>query len=282
MTALFSALWLGLSVGVFAAEEADSSAESSSSASDGPSTTGEEIVVYGEMEVVRRRRVLDRRLRNMGYKSGVKKDNRTVYRPEVAWKPTVVVYEDGFVVMRRSRVRFEPWVKGKTKAVWISCIPPFALMCIKLGGRLVSPARLSAQKERTLDAMDAPLDDWQAAIASHATQERLNRQIPDELDALWGQGTPMGGGRGEPIPTPEARRQAILDFWAGRSCTPEGAAAREVAALFLEYEVQASPFPLTPDEVARAQAAQRCEDALVISFPDAAEQSAPEPVPPSP
>jgi len=229
---------------------------------------GKELVVYGELEVAKRRRALDQRLRAYGYKSGVKKDDRTIYRPEVAWKPTVVVHDEGFVIMRRSRVRFEPWIKGRTKAVWLSCIPPFGLMCIKLGGRLVSPARLHSQKERTLDVMDAPLDSWQEAIVANATEDRLHRQIPDELDALWTDGVLLGGARGDPLSAPEARRQAILAFWSGRSCTPEGAEARSVAALFLEYEVQTSPFPATPAEVAEAQAAQRCDDTLVLPFPE--------------
>ena len=209
----------------------------------------------------------------------MKKDDRTIYRPEVAWKPTVVVHDEGFVIMRRSRVRFEPWVKGRSKAVWLSCIPPLGLMCIKLGGRMVSPARLHAQKGRTLDVMDAPLDSWQDAIVANATEDRLHRQIPDELDALWTSGVLLGMARGEPLQTPEERRQAILAFWAGRSCTPEGAEARLVAALFLEYEVQSSPFPATPAEVARAQDAQRCDDRIILPFPHTASISPAEPMP---
>ena len=239
---------------------------------------GEELVVYGELEVARRRRAVDQRLRAYGYKVGVKKEDRTIYRPEVAWKPTVVVHDEGFVIIRRSRVRFEPWVKGRSKAVWLSCIPPLGLMCIKLGGLLVSPARLHAQKGRTLDAMDTPLDAWQEAIMANATEDRLHRQIPDELDALWTDGTRLGGVREAPLADPADRRQAILAFWAGRSCTPEGAEARTVAALFLEYEVQTSPFPVTPAELAAAQASQRCEDTLVLPFPD----STTSPVVPSP
>lgn len=233
-----------------------------------PQGLGDEIVVFGEREIVKRRRALDRRIRAAGYRPGVKKDGRVVYRPEVAWKPTVVVYDDGFVILRRSRIRFEPWVRGRTKAVWLSCIPPFTLMCIKLGGRLVSPARLSAQKERTLRAMDRPLDDWQEAIASTATRERLDREIPDQLDSLWQDGTPMKLGVSTPHETPAARRQALLAFWSSRACTPEGAAAREVAALFLEYEVQSSPFPVSVDELAHANRMQRCEDRLELTIPN--------------
>jgi len=270
LAALFFAV-VGLGTVVQADESEEVDPPAAPAVSDESEAVGEEIVVYGELEVVRRRRSLDRRIRATGYRPGVKKEDRTIYRPEAVWKPTVVVYDDGFVVMKRSRVRFEPWVKGRTKAVWLSCIPPLSLMCIRLSGRLVSPARLSAQKGRTMDAMDAPLDAWQEAIASNATRERLDRQIPDELEALWTAGVPMGG-VGEPVEGPDARRSAILMFWAGRACTREGAAAREVAALFLEYEVQASPFPLTEQEVAQANRLQRCEDRLAVSFPEAVPQ----------
>ena len=111
--------------------------------------------------------------------------------------------------------------------------------------------------------MDRPLDDWQEAIVSTATRERLDREIPDQLDSLWQDGTPMKVGVSTPHETPAARREAVLAFWSSRACTPEGAAAREVAALFLEYEVQSSPFPVSVDELARANRMQRCEDARV-------------------
>lgn len=257
------------------AQAVDESSDDGSDVAEAGEGEGKELVVYGELEVAKRRRALDHRLRAYGYRNGVKKNDRTIYRPEVAWKPTVVVHEEGFVIMRRSRIRFEPWVKGRSKVVWLSCIPPFGLMCIKLGGRMVSPARLHSQKERTLNVMDAPLDSWQEAIVANATEDRLHRQIPDELDALWTEGVRLGGARGEPLQTAEDRRQAIFAFWAGRSCTPEGAEARSVAALFLEYEVQSSPFPATRAEVARAQAAQRCDDHIVLTFPETV------PVPPA-
>ena len=247
---------------------ADEPAESETTSSDGSKAVGDEIVVFSELDVARKRRALEQRIRAVGYKAGVRKENRTIYRPETAWKPTVVVYDDGFVVMKRSRIRFEPWVKGRTKAVWLSCIPPFSLMCIKLGGQVVSPARLTAQKERTLNALDAPLDAWQEAIASNATDTRLHREIPAELDALWTQGIRMDHARGAPLATPEERRAAILAFWEGRACTPEGAAAREVAALFLEYEVQPSPFPATVAEIREANASQTCEDAELLPIPE--------------
>lgn len=226
---------------------------------------GDELVVYGDLIVAQKRRALDRRLRASGYRAGKRKDGKTVYEPEAVWKPTVVVHDDGFVVMRRSRVRFEPWAKGRSKLVWVSCIPPFTLMCIRLGGRMVSPARLEAQKERTLAAMDKPLDDWQAALMATGMQKRVQQELPDQLDRLWADGTRLDNAPGEPLPTPEQRRQAMLDFWADRSCTPEGAQVREVVALFLEYEVQPSPWPVTAAELAAAQAAHRCGDVLNLT-----------------
>ena len=126
-------------------------------------TGGEEIIVFGQLQVAKARKKLDRDIRELGYRNGEKKGDHTVYRPQSAWRPTVVVYDDGFVVLRRTRPRFEPWVKGKTKLVWLSCIPPFTLMCIKLSGWLVSPARLQPQKARVANGIDPELRGWREA-----------------------------------------------------------------------------------------------------------------------
>ena len=61
----------------------------------------EEIIVFGELEVARQRAALEADLRDLGYSEAKTKDGRTVFRPEVAWHPTVVVYDEGFVVLKR-------------------------------------------------------------------------------------------------------------------------------------------------------------------------------------
>jgi hypothetical protein len=222
---------------------------------------GEEIVVFGDIQVATARRKLDRELRALGYKPGERKDDRTVYRPESSWKPSVIVYDDGFTVLRRSPPRFEPWVQGKTRLVWLSCIPPFTLMCIKVSGWLVTNARLDPQKERVATALQPEVRGWREAIIARNMKERINTDLPTALDALWLEGAPIEPDR-PPLPTPVERRAAILQFWAERACTPEGQAVRDLVEVFVAMEVQRSDWPAPSAELRAAEAAQACGDKL--------------------
>ena len=218
----------------------------------------EEMIVFGELEAQRRRQQLDQDLRDLGYRAGKRKDGRTVYRPEVAWHPSVIIDDDGYAIIKRSPVRFEPWVQGRSNLRWISCIPPFTIMCIKLSGQLVSDAKLTPKKQVVAEGIDPALDSWRAVVVANAMAERLGVAIPDMLEATW-----QDGGSGEVrLETPTERRAAILEFWVSRACTPEGAAAREVAADFLRYEVQPSAHPVTPAELAAVNARSPCGDVL--------------------
>lgn len=216
-----------------------------------------EIVVFGELEIARRRRALNNRLRAQGYKEKKKKkDGTAVWRPETAWKPSVEVHEEGFVVMKRSPVRFESYVKGTSPARWIACTPPFIVMCVRIGGQVVSKARLDAQKSRVATSMDAELDAWTAAVTATSMKERIEVQLPAALDETWRTGAPFEGSG--PLPTPADRRQAFLDFWGSRACTNEGALVRRAVSDFLAYEVQESAHPVTEAERSAANAAATC------------------------
>ena len=219
--------------------------------------SNEEIIVYGQAEIARRRAALDKRLRADGYKVKRSGDGKTVYRPETPWYPSVIVNEDGFVMIKRSPVRFEPPGKGDSKLRYLWCLPPFTVMCIRPAGRLISEAKLEPLKQHVAEAIDPQVDAWVEALASKATHDRLTQEIPAQLDATWSEGAPLEG-RGPPLPTPEERRAAILQFWADRADTPEGRAAREVIGTFIAYEIQGSPFPATPEEISAAEAACAC------------------------
>lgn len=226
-----------------------------------PPAGGEEIVVFGDIQVATARKKLDRELKALGYQPGERKEGRTVYRPESNWKPSVIVYDDGFTVLRRSPPRFEPWVQGKTRLVWLSCIPPFTLMCIKLSGWLVTNARLEPQKERVATALQPEIRGWREAIIARNMKERINTDLPSALDALWLEGAPIEPGR-PALPTPVERRAAILQFWSERACTPEGQAVRDLVEVFVAMEIQRSDWAAPSAELRAAEAAQACGDKL--------------------
>ena len=220
----------------------------------------EEMIVVGALEAQRRRQALEQDLRDLGYRAGKKKEGRTVYRPEVAWHPTVIIDDDGYAIIKRSPVRFEPWVEGRTNLRWISCIPPFTIMCVRIGGQVVSSAKLTPKKQAVAEGIDPSLDAWRAVVVSNAMSHRLGEDIPDMLQALWA--APPAT---DPLlATPAARRAALLEFWVSRACTPEGAQARSVTADFLRYEVQPSADPVTPEELAAVNARRQCGDALTL------------------
>jgi len=247
-----------------AAGEADETEESEverPEATERP-VASEEIVVHDDLEIARRRAALERGIRNLEYQPGKRKGDTVVYRPYSPWKPSVVVHDDGFMIIKRSPVRFAPPTKQRRAVDYLWCIPPFGLMCIRPGGQVVSPAKLNHQKARVAYTVDPELRDWREAIVSKAWSARVGEEIPTLLDAAWQDGVPIKGEA--QLETPAQRRAAILDFWAGRACNAEGQEVRDLVTLFLEYEVQSSDHPLTASEIATASEANRCGDPLVI------------------
>lgn len=226
----------------------------------------EEIIVFGEMEIVRQRAELEADLRDLGYREAKTKDGRTVFRPEVAWHPTVVIHDEGFVVLKRSPIRVEPWVQGRSKLVWLSCLPPFTPMCIRIGGQIVSARKLHPKKGYVAEAIDPRVRQWRAAVVSNAMSTRLGEEIPDMIELIWTMGVMPGQEDAVPMSIPE-RRSALLAFWSGRACTPEGAAARELVADFLNYVVQDSAHPVTAKEQSIASAESYCGLNLVLDSP---------------
>ena len=225
-----------------------------------------EIIVYGDLEIARARADVIRDLKALGYKGGKRKDGYTLYRPESPWRPSVRVYDDGFIVLKRTPPRFMPPGDPNKKINYLWCVPPFTPMCLRIGGVVVSKRKLQPQKARVANALEPELRDWRAAVAAKALAERVGETLPDQLDALWGEGVSPDPSAPRVV-SPTDRRAAILELWRSRTCTPEGAQVREVVALFLAFEVQASPFPVTRAEASAAQAGNLCGARLDLPFP---------------
>jgi hypothetical protein len=79
---------------------------------------------------------------------------------------------------------------------------------------------------------------------------------------LWTSGVAISGG--PPIEGVAARRAAILDFWASRTCTDAGDAIADVAAAFIRNEIQSGPDAASPEEIAASEAACGCDRSLGI------------------
>ena len=209
----------------------------------------EEITVYGKREVDRRRRILDAELENNGYRQGKRKGDKVVYRPETVWHPSVVVYDSGWVDLKKTPPRFEPWVGGHPDNKWryLSCIPPFGLMCIRASGWLITKRRAQHSKTAVVDNHMETIQYWQESVIGMATQERLEVQLPDELDGLWN----------NPEVSIAERKEQLVYLWHSRTCTPEGQAAAAVVANFIEYEVHPES-PVSSETITWMKQNNRC------------------------
>lgn len=211
----------------------------------------ETLIVYDELEVQRRRNELTAALRAEGYLEGKRRGDRTIYRPEDAWKPSVEVHEDGLLTLHRSPVRFE--VPGRREnmlnALW--CLPPFTPMCVRIGGQVVSEARLDAAKGRVLDAVHPASERWRTALMAQRLQDRLDQELPGRLERMWASGAPLEGD-GPPLLTAAQRRQAILAYWASRADSPEGHEVARVIQTFIQEVLMKSEQPPTDEEIAAA------------------------------
>ena len=229
--------WLGYAT----AQESDKETDSDPSSTEPDSTEAdeeadEEIIVYGKREVDRRRRILDAELESSGYRQGKRKGDKVVYRPETVWHPSVVVHDSGWVDLKKTPPRFEPWIGGHPDNKWryLSCIPPFGLMCIRASGWLITKRRAQHSKTAVVDNHIETIQYWQESVVGMATQQRLEVQLPDELDRLW---------QSNAFSQSEKTEQ-LVQLWHSRTCTPEGNAAAGIISEFLTYEVHPeSPIP---------------------------------------
>lgn len=223
---------------------------------------GETMIIYDQREVVRLRQELGRAIEAEGYKDGKRRGDQTLYRPLTPWKPTVVVHEDGLLTLQRSPVRVEAPGRKDNALNYLWCLPPFTPMCVRIGGQIVSEAKLDAAKGRVADVVHEPSERWRRALISQSMQKRLDQELPARLDRMWVSGLPLEG-EGPPLMTAPQRRQAILAYWASRADSPEGHLVAGAIEEFILRVIQTSGSPATPEELDQANALA----AGVRSFP---------------
>jgi len=224
-----------------------------------PPTPGETIIVE-DTRVALMREELEKAILDMGYHIKHQEDGRTVYRPDVAWHPTIVVDEDGFVLLRRSPAKFgtDPRLSaGDRVLAWVFC-PLNPSMCVHLGGQVVSKAKLDAKKGAANDATNEQRIAWDEALHDRGQARRVV-EVTDALDHLWDEGVPIDAPGAPRLATPPERKTALVEFWATRTDTPEGAEVQALVRDFLLYEVSESPWPVTEADRALARKACHCE-----------------------
>jgi hypothetical protein len=232
-------------------------------------TPGEEFVVVGDLVVQAARHEVTRALAQQGYVAKRQREGFTVYLHPVAYKPKVLVYDDGFVIIRRRGVAYTPPNVGNvSRGLEIglrtaTCVVA-PIFCFHAPGLLMSPARLEKQKEMVVEGLEDEVRAYNDALAARAMGGRLE-QVADLLDAIWltGQQTDTG----ERLATPVQRRQALMVFWETRADNEYGDAVRRMVEDFMNYEVQPSPWPFETDEITALNVRRTCKRALVLLPP---------------
>jgi hypothetical protein len=211
----------------------------------------EEIIVYGELLVARARKTVEREIKSEGYTEIIERGDKVIFRHPLTWKGEVVLHDDGWMEVRRQRVRFEgremPWAEKNSPLAIAGCFV-YPWMCIRPGGIMVGKRKYRAQEGRTLSEVHHEAEEWAARIADLSVDHKMNT-LPDQLTALWNDGTPVEG-EGSPIADYADRRKALLAFWESRTDTEWGERIREGVEAFIRAEVQHSEHPFSDDEIA--------------------------------
>lgn len=212
-----------------------------------PAPADEQVTVYGEAVERARQEVVDQVV-GLGYDRAHRRDDRTVYRNDAAWKGKVVVYDDGRVATRRTGIRgheVEP-IAGTRIRPYFLCVVNLAY-CFEAGSWYVAPARWRQTEDAVAKATAAPLEAWGDRMADAALAQKL-ALLPDALDGLWLRGEPIDGGPA--LATWEERRAALLAYWDTRTETAWGELVRDAVAGYVRSEVQRGEHPYTAREQA--------------------------------
>lgn len=228
----------------------------------------EEMIVTSDSVIARRRQAVINNLKALGYRKKKSKDGRTTFSPTIPWKPTVIIDDDAYIILKRTPIRIDPPGDKNNKLRYLWCLPPFTITkaCIQTSGMTVGTRKLAHAKETVVRATHPELLRWRAAVIAKAMDKRVHTEVPDLLDDIWERGLPAGQD-GPRLLDPSERRAAIMQLWSSRSCTPEGAKVRTVVADFMRYEIQASDTPASGEEIAQANASNPCGDKLLSPGP---------------
>lgn len=210
-----------------------------------------EMIVYGERLVDQARREVVETIEELGYDAEVKEQgDRVIYRHPAAWYGEVVLHDDGWMQVKRQKLRVEgrpaPWAKKRNSVgAWLGCfIYPWA--CIRVYGATYSRRKWMGTQSRTVAELEPKVQELSNRIADLETTRRV-ASLPDRLEALWESGTPLSGN--VPLTTMAERRAAILEHWGTRTDTVWGRQVQAAIENFVVGVIQDGPDDFTQAEL---------------------------------
>jgi len=229
----------------------------------------DEIIVTGRLEVEAAKQEVIQDLQSEGYTELKRKKNYLLLRHPSNWKGEIRLYDDGWVLMKRQPIRFVapavPWAKENSPLAVVSCLL-YPTACIRVGGQMVSRAKLGAQKARTLEVAGEDMRAWGERVADMNTSNTID-ELPDRLFALWDLGESLEESPTQRLVSFGERRRALFQFWEERTDTLWGNRVRAAVEIFIREEIQSSDHPFFVEELAAMNARRRCRQALDLSRP---------------
>ncbi|HHO52810.1 MAG TPA: hypothetical protein ENK18_18525 [Deltaproteobacteria bacterium] len=211
-----------------------------------------EITVWGRLAIDRAEDDIVNTLEEMGY-SARRRGDDIVFRPPRGWMGAAI-FSDGQLTFRRAVAGLQP-----LPTELYTTDPRRTTSLTSPNGQPMEPSvgagpslwflparrKLKPHQSAVLEAVHEPLVHYRAVVARTELEEQISA-LPDRLDALWSEGTPLSGST--ILETYEERRAHVLDYWASRALTPQGDRVCRAVEAWLEAVVQHSDHPLTDAE----------------------------------
>ncbi len=260
----------------------------------GEPETFDEITVWGRLAVRNARSDLVGALRDEDWQIKNRREGVIIFEPPRAWMSKAKLYEDGRIDFTRpvlipkdagvnsygdyggfgatehrevqlvDLVSEEDVASGQAESSDLG--RPMYRIVPKLGMYFM-PRRALLQTVRSdlLAAVGAEHTQYIAVVVETAHQENVEA-LPGRLDTLWTDGVALDGGA--PIDGVDARRVAVLEFWASRTATRQGHDLCVATESWLDAVVQESDSPVTSQEAATFEERRVDGRPLVLSFPE--------------
>lgn len=205
------------------------------------------VLVVSEQQVADRKAAVVDAMKDLGWKPRDGRDGVVKFRAPKLWMGHARLYPSGDIDFGLTAVVLKAPKVPPVAYVPLSTVPQQAPT---LDPRFVSasPKKARGAQAETVTTVEPLVLAYRQAIYARAHTLRME-QLPGDLAAIWEDRVP-----GHPMPTYAERRAALVDLWATRADTPEGADVMRGIEAFVRSEVEDGPNAFTPEELAAAAA----------------------------
>lgn len=205
------------------------------------------VLVVSEQLVADRKAAVVDAMKDLGWKPRAGSNGVVKFRAPKLWMGRAKLYPSGDIDFGLTAVVLKAPKVPPVAYVPLSTVPQQAPT---LDPKFVSasPKKARGAQAETVTTVEPLVLAYRQAIYARAHTLRME-QLPGDLAAIWEDRVP-----GHPMPTYAERRAAIVELWATRADTPEGADVMRGIEAFVRSEVEGGPNAFTPEELAAAAA----------------------------